>query len=244
MTVALPAIERDLGGGLAVQQWVSNAYPLSLASLILIGGSLGDIDGERRIFAIGVAAFGVVSLCLRSGTRHRGVDRAALSRAQRRPWLHRRRSRSSSGPFTAKARGGAIGAWTAWGGIAWVAGPTGWRVPRRPALVALDLRAEHPARRRPPWCSSAKQCPLARACRDATSILIGACLGAASLAGVVFALIEQPHYGWASPAIIVPLLGGPALSHSSSTRGTPQSRCSCSNGSDSSSALPPPVQTL
>ena len=54
VSVALPAIEEDLGGGLSAQQWVSNAYLLSLGSLILIGGSLGDIYGERRVFAIGV----------------------------------------------------------------------------------------------------------------------------------------------------------------------------------------------
>src|SRR5919109_3221499 len=62
VSVALPAIERDLGGGLSAQQWVSNAYLLALGSLILIGGSLGDIYGERRVFAAGVAAFGVLSL--------------------------------------------------------------------------------------------------------------------------------------------------------------------------------------
>src|SRR6059058_2964304 len=62
VNVALPAIERDLGGGLSAQQWVSNAYLLALASLILIGGSLGDIYGERRVFAFGVAAFGVFSI--------------------------------------------------------------------------------------------------------------------------------------------------------------------------------------
>ena len=52
----------DLGGGLSAQQWVSNAYLLALGSLILIGGSLGDIYGERRIFALGVALFGVFSV--------------------------------------------------------------------------------------------------------------------------------------------------------------------------------------
>src|SRR5205814_1605966 len=62
ISVALPAIQRDLGGGLSGQQWVSNAYLLTLGSLILIGGSLGDIYGERRVFAFGVAAFGALSL--------------------------------------------------------------------------------------------------------------------------------------------------------------------------------------
>ena len=62
VNVALPAIRADLGGGLAGQQWVSNAYLLSLGSLILIGGSLGDVFGERRVFSIGVGGFGAVSL--------------------------------------------------------------------------------------------------------------------------------------------------------------------------------------
>src|SRR5207247_3331703 len=62
VNVALPSIERDLGGGLPAQQWVSNAYLLALGSLILIGGSLGDIYGERRVFTTGVAAFGLLSL--------------------------------------------------------------------------------------------------------------------------------------------------------------------------------------
>src|SRR5258708_29839771 len=64
VNVALPTIQRSLGGGLAGQQWVSNAYLLTLGSLILIGGSLGDLFGERRIFALVVLGFGGASfLC-------------------------------------------------------------------------------------------------------------------------------------------------------------------------------------
>ena len=62
INVALPAIAEDLGGGLAGQQWVANAYLLTLSSLLLIGGSLGDVIGERRVFFAGVAGFGVTSL--------------------------------------------------------------------------------------------------------------------------------------------------------------------------------------
>ena len=62
VNVALPAIEEDLGGGLAGQQWTANAYTLALGSLLLIGGSLGDLLGERRVFSIGVSAFGVTSV--------------------------------------------------------------------------------------------------------------------------------------------------------------------------------------
>src|SRR5918999_6092220 len=62
VSVALPAIERELGGGLAGQQWTSNAYLLTLGAFLLIGGSLGDIFGERRVFALGVLGFGVTSV--------------------------------------------------------------------------------------------------------------------------------------------------------------------------------------
>src|SRR5581483_7533931 len=55
VNVALPTIQRGLGGGLAAQQWIVNGYLLTLSSLILVGGSLGDLYGERRVFAIGVA---------------------------------------------------------------------------------------------------------------------------------------------------------------------------------------------
>src|ERR1700752_2437100 len=64
VNVALPSIQRDLGGGLAAQQWVVDAYLLTLGSLILVGGSLGDIYGPVRMFTIGVASCGVASaLC-------------------------------------------------------------------------------------------------------------------------------------------------------------------------------------
>src|SRR6187200_2547500 len=62
VNVALPTIQDDLGGGLAGQQWVANAYMLTLGSLILVGGSLGDVFGERRVFSIGVGGFGLGSL--------------------------------------------------------------------------------------------------------------------------------------------------------------------------------------
>src|SRR3954466_11423170 len=62
VNVALPAIREDLGGGLAGQQWISNGYLLTLSSLILVAGSLGDLFGEKRIFTLGVAGFGVASV--------------------------------------------------------------------------------------------------------------------------------------------------------------------------------------
>src|SRR5436853_6733321 len=62
VNVALHYITADTGGGLAAQQWIVDAYLLTLGSLILLGGSLGGIYGELRVFAICVASFGVGSL--------------------------------------------------------------------------------------------------------------------------------------------------------------------------------------
>ena len=75
VNVALPAIRADLGGGLAGQQWVSNAYLLTLGSLILVGGSLGDLFGERRVFSIGVAGLRRGLGAVRRRAEHRVPDR-------------------------------------------------------------------------------------------------------------------------------------------------------------------------
>src|SRR3954466_12497706 len=62
VNVALPAIQDDLGGGLSLQQWVVDAYLLTLGSLLPVGGSLGDLFGPRRVFLIGIASFGLTSV--------------------------------------------------------------------------------------------------------------------------------------------------------------------------------------
>jgi EmrB/QacA subfamily drug resistance transporter len=207
VNVALPAIERDLGGGLSTQQWVSNAYLLALASLILIGGSLGDIYGERRVFAIGVAAFGVLSLaCALAPTSGvliaaRGLQGAAGALV----------TPSSLAiivaAFSPSERGAAIGSWTAWGGIATIIGPlaggwivdqVSWRwifalnVPLVLVTLALILAAVPPTRR-----VSGRRVDF-----------LGAALCVLGLGGFSFALIEQPHHGWGSPVIFVPLIAG------------------------------------
>src|SRR5689334_12919300 len=130
VNVALPAIRADLGGGLAGQQWVSNAYLLTLGSLILVAGSLGDLYGERRVFSLGVGGFGVVSvLCalapsievLVAGRALQGVFGALLTPSALAVIIS---------AYPADERGGAIGSWTAWSGISFVVGPLvgGWLV--------------------------------------------------------------------------------------------------------------------
>jgi EmrB/QacA subfamily drug resistance transporter len=216
VNVALPTIQRALGGGLAAQQWVVNGYLLTLGSLILIGGSLGDLFGERRVFAIGVSGFGVASLIcalapsigvLVAARALQGVAGALLVPSSLAVIVN---------TFPESERGAAIGSWTAWGAIAGVLGPLAggellalgsWRliflmnIPLVIACVSLILVAI-------PASAPRDQDPARPARRvDYT----GAILCALGLGGPVFALIEQPRLGWSSPAVIVPLLAGAAL---------------------------------
>src|SRR5919197_1391078 len=121
--IALPTIANDLGGGLAGQQWVANAYLLTLASLILVSGSLADLYGERRVFTLGVAGFGIASLLcaiapsvelLVAARALQGVAGALLTPASLAIIV---------AVFPERERGAAIGSWTAWGGIAYLIGP-------------------------------------------------------------------------------------------------------------------------
>ncbi len=207
VNVALPAIEQDLGGGLSSQQWVSNAYLLTLGSMILIGGSLGDIYGKRRVFAIGVAAFGVFSIACALAPTIEVLIAARACQGAAGALLTPSSLAIIVAAFTAKERGAAIGSWTAWGGIAAIVGPlaggwivdqVSWRwifainVPLVLVTLALILaavpRTVHVTGRRVD--------------------VLGAVLCVAGLGGVVFALIEQPHHGWSSPIIYVPLILG------------------------------------
>src|SRR3954462_14051961 len=211
VNVALPAIERDLGGGLAGQQWVVNAYLLVLGALILVGGRLGDVFGERKVFSLGVAGFGATSLLcalapsievLVGARALQGMFGAALTPSA---------LAVIGATFAPEERGAAIGSWTAWTGIAAVAGPlaggeiidvASWRwifainVPFVIATLALIVIAV-PAR------------PL-DGVRPSVDWL-GGVLCALGLAGPVFALIRQPELGWASPGVGVPLLAGVAF---------------------------------
>jgi EmrB/QacA subfamily drug resistance transporter len=211
VNVALPAIERDLGGGLAGQQWVVNAYLLVLGSLILVGGRLGDIFGERRVFSLGVAGFGATSLLCALAPSIEVLVGARALQGLFGALLTPSALAVIVATFAPNERGAAIGSWTAWTGIAAVAGPlaggeiidlSSWRwifainIPFVLATLALVVIAV-PAR------------PLG-AVRPSVDWR-GGVLCALGLAGPVFALIRQPALGWASPGVLVPLLAGFAL---------------------------------
>jgi len=209
VNVALPAIEEDLGGGLSAQQWVSNAYLLTLGSLILIGGSLGDIYGERRVFTVGLAAFGVFSVaCALSPTIGVLIGARALQGAAAALMVPSSLAIIVAA-FAPRERGAAVGSWTAWGGIAAIVGPlaggvivdqASWRwifalnVPIVLVTLLLGVAAV----------------PGATRAAGRRVDFLGAALCAAGLSGIVFAFIEQPHYGWSSPVIFLPLVAGVA----------------------------------
>jgi EmrB/QacA subfamily drug resistance transporter len=208
VNVALPAMQRDLGGGLALQQWVVDAYLLTLGSLLLVGGSLGDLFGARRLFLIGIVAFGITSIgCAAApdGTTlivargFQGIAGAILTPAG---------LAVIAATFSGEARGAAIGQWTSWTGVAFVIGPLvgGWLVTHAswrwvfiinvPLAIATAALVAYAVPRRPR--------PEARPRVD----IVGGVLCVLGLGGPVFALIEEPRRGWSSPTIFVPLVAG------------------------------------
>jgi EmrB/QacA subfamily drug resistance transporter len=211
VNVALPAIQRDLGGGLALQQWVIDAYLLTLGSLLLVGGSLGDLFGARRLFMIGIAGFGVTSLLcaiapdgtlliLARGLQ--GVTGAILTPAG---------LAVITATFSGEERGAAIGTWTAWTGIAFVVGPLvgGWLVSHASwrwiflvnvPFVVLTLALV------------AYVVPKRAAGKERARVdVVGGVLCVLGLGGPVFALIEAPRRGWGDPLILATLVGGLVL---------------------------------
>jgi len=130
VSLALPAIDRDLGAGVTGLQWTVNAYTLTLAALILVGGSLGDRLGRRKVYVIGVAWFAVASLlCAAAPTIGvlvaarglQGIGAALLTPGS---------LAIISASFVAEDRGKAIGVWSGLAGVTTAIGPLlgGWLV--------------------------------------------------------------------------------------------------------------------
>ena len=123
INVALPAISDELGGGLSTQQWVVDAYLITLGALILTAGSLSDLFGRRRILAIGLWGFGITSLlCAVAPTDTLLIIGRALQGAAG-ALLVPSSLALIIASFTGKEQGSAIGSWTGWTGISFLIGP-------------------------------------------------------------------------------------------------------------------------
>jgi len=200
VNVALPAISEELGGGLSTQQWVVDAYLITLGALILVAGSLSDVFGRVLVIRWGLVGFGVTSLLcavaptaeiLIVGRGLQGVAGALLVPSSLALIMS---------AFRGAAQARAIGSWTAWTSAAFIAGPViggvfvdllSWRfvfainvIPIVLTLVLL-LRIESVGERD----------------RSMKVDFAGAILAIVGVGAPVFALIEQGNYGWSSPVI-------------------------------------------
>ncbi|WP_405578808.1 MFS transporter [Streptomyces sp. NBC_01190] len=210
VNIALPRIGEDLGSSLADLQWTVNGYLLTLAGLILLGGSLGDRYGRRRVFVIGVVWFALASaLCgiaqdsamLIAARALQGVGGALLTPGS---------LALVQSTFRQEDRAKAVGAWSGLGGVAGAVGPflggylvdgPGWRwiffinVPIAAVVVAVALR----------------HVPESRDRGAAGSFDVGGgALAALSLAGITYALISASGHvslSWVLRVIVPAVLG-------------------------------------
>ncbi len=123
VNVALRTIGADLDASLAQLQWISNGYLLSLAALILLGGSLGDRYGRRRIFVIGVVWFGLASVLCGLATTPEVLIAARVLQGVGGALVTPGSLAMIQGSFARSDRAPAIGAWTGLGSIAAAVGP-------------------------------------------------------------------------------------------------------------------------
>jgi EmrB/QacA subfamily drug resistance transporter len=209
--IALPAIGRDFGVGLAPLQWVVTGYTLTLAGLLLLAGALGDKYGRKKIFLIGVVWFALASLLsavaptagfLIAARALQGVGAALLTPGS---------LAILEAVFAPEDRGKAIGAWSGLGGVGTAIGPfiggwlvqaVSWRLifvinlPLAALVVAVTLR--HVPESRDPGATGRI---------DVT----GGALVTLGLVGLTYGLIEGPPDHWGRPLVLAALLAGVVL---------------------------------
>ena len=210
VNVALPAMRRDLGGGIAMQQWVLDGYLLTLSALLLLGGALGDRYGRRRVFLVGLVGFTVASLGCGLAPTATALVGARVVQGVAGALLVPGSLAIIDASINGEDRGRAVGAWAGLAGVSSAVGPFvgGWLVDagswRWVFLINLPLAVAAVS-------VTARHVPESRSGSDRRLDLAGAALVTVGLVGVVFPLIEVPAHGWSGLTAMSAVVGGLSL---------------------------------
>jgi EmrB/QacA subfamily drug resistance transporter len=213
--IALPSIDRSFHGNVATLQWVVTGYSLTLAAFLLLGGSLGDHYGRRRVFSVGVVWFAVASAVCGFAPTSAALIVARIVQGVGGALLTPGSLAILQASFRPEDRARAIGAWSGLGGVASAAGPliggylisaASWRwvffINLPVAAFVLLITARHVPETRDPAAEGRVDLP-------------GATLAVLFLSGLTYGLIEGPTRGWTSPlvlgALILAAVTGPAF---------------------------------
>jgi len=210
INVALPALGRELGAGMAGLQWTLDAYLLTLTAFLLLGGSLGDLYGQRRIFLVGVVWFALASALCGAVSSVTGLSLARALQGTGGAILVPGSLAALRTCIAEEDQGAAIGAWAGLSGVSTAVGPLvgGWLVDaiswRAVFFLNLPLAAVAV------WAAGRFFVPTPG--RSGVRLdVAGAATAALGIGGTTFALIEGPARGWGAAALVAGAVGGLAL---------------------------------
>ena len=208
VNVALPDLGRDLGAGVAGRQWVVTGYLLTLSAAILVGGSLGDRYGRRRVYVVGVVWFALASLLCAAAPTLETLIAARVLQGIGGALLTPGSLAILQASFARADRARVIGAWSSLGAVGQLAGPllggvvvdtVGWRwvflLPVPLCVFVVWASVRHVPETRDETVSGRLDLP-------------GPVLSAVALAGITYAVIEAPGRGLADPLLLAALVAG------------------------------------
>jgi len=207
VNAALPAISRDLHAGLGDLQWVLTGYLLTLGSLLVLGGSLGDRFGRRTVFVIGLGAFAATSIVCAVAPTTSTLILARCVQGMAAALVVPNSLAIVSASFRTEDRARAIGAWSGLGGVATAIGPFlgGWLIDafswRLVFLINLPVAAAAAY-------IAVRHVPETRDESAAAHLdVAGSLTLTLGLAGLVYALIEGPGHGWPTLPVVLGIAG-------------------------------------